>query len=185
MVFDMTLKVVSKAPGVALAAMALLLAGPVNAQVSVGDVSGSPGSTVTIPVNFTKADGFVATGLSVTLGFDTASPIDLAGQKPACTVNPAIMKESTDCAQVLAGVVSFNPANNGLEIPTGEVFTCSFTIPEGATEEDSFDFDVASAIANDVDGNESNISEGSTGGSVSVVLATAAAVLIWRRRRAL
>jgi hypothetical protein len=187
MVLDMTRKMVSKALGFGFAATALLFAGTVNAQsVSVAAASGGVGSTVALEVSFTAAEDFATTGLAVRLGFDSANPINLADTKPACIVNPDIMKDSTDfnflpngcthgtdCVQVLAGVVSFVPANNALEIPSGPVFTCTFTIPEGATEGDTFQFNVDSAIANDVDGLERDVTEASTGGTVTVVLATA------------
>ncbi len=177
------------ASGIAVALLALGLAGSVRAQViDVDDASGHPGDTVEFQVRF-AGGGSGASALRVTLGFDPATPIAARNGKPACAVNPDLMKESTtfgflpsscppgapcpctlgaDCTRVRAVVISFTE-NNQLPIADGVAFTCQFTIPPSAGAGAQFAIDLSSAAAVFPDGAENDISGASQGGVIRVV----------------
>ena len=98
--------------------------------VSVGDVSGTPGSVVAVPVSVDPGDATVA-GAQNDLGYDPAVlTLELRNGRPDCTLNPAIEK-------ILTGTVLADGASLRLivfaltdvdPIPAGVLYTCNFRI---------------------------------------------------------
>ena len=158
---NVTRRISSKVLTVAAAALLLGLgSSTVRAQsITIGNVSGAAGSTVQIPVIWENGAADDASGLTVDLTFEE-SVDSTASMRPACTFNSAVtaVKEASSfsfrppqcaaagtCTQVRAGIISFNPDNNPLPVPEGEIYTCAFTIPSGANEGDTFDFTIAAS----------------------------------------
>ncbi len=170
----------------AAAALLIGVGGIAQAQViDVGDASGQAGTTVQIPVNWDAGAVENASGLTVDIGFGD-HPVDATGtNRPNCTLasavaavktasgfsfRPAQCTVGTTCTAARAGIIDFGD-NNATPVPEGEIYTCSFTIPSGANDGDTFEFSIQAASYVDPDGNETDITEASNGGTVSVVVA--------------
>jgi hypothetical protein len=149
--------------------------------VSVDTVQGRPGSTISFGVRFSGA-GSGANAVATDLAVEQPSGLIGAGNRPACTRNVQINKEATgfafrppgcdpavNCTQVRAGVISLVQENNATPLPDGEVFRCSFTIPQNAPIGGAFNVNVAGASAVFPSGTEQNVTGASQGGQIRVV----------------
>ena len=169
---------------VAAAAVLCFSSGVARGQsIDVGDAEGEAGSQVTFEVSWSAGESG-ASGLTVDIGFGD-HPIDVANNKPACTFSDEVkaVKDSSSfsfrppqctvgstCAAARAGIISFNPDNNPLPVPEGVIYSCTFTIPSEAQENDEFEFtiDLASYIV--PDGTETDVTAASSGGVVRVAV---------------
>jgi hypothetical protein len=181
----LNLKRICGSRALSLAAAAALLgmgSSVAHAQsVQVSCPTGAAGQTVQLAVAFTAAATNTATGLTIDVGF-SGHPVGVASNKPDCIYDPALKSiksgsgfsfrpagctVGTNCSAVRAGIIDFGD-NNATLIPTGALYTCNFTIPEGSAEGSTFQFTVDKASFIIPDGTETDITSASTGCSVNV-----------------
>ncbi len=170
----------------AAAALLIGVGGIAQAQViDIGDVSGAAGSTVQIPVSWDNGSADDASGLTVDIAFAAANSIDPTSAtppKPNCTLAENVRAVKTasgfsyrppqctvgdTCTIARAGIIDFGDFN-ATPVPEGQIYTCSFTIPAGASPTDTFEFTIMNASYIIPDGTETDVTDGSSGGTVSV-----------------
>jgi hypothetical protein len=171
----------------ALAITCLLAGGPAFAQdgaIHIEAGVAAPGESARVELLFDSGE-FTATALVVDIGFDPATPIRPGGDgAPDCTFDADVrrLKESSrvvyrpagcvvgeTCRGARATVLSFNPNNNGLPVPSGLLLTCRVRVPDDVPVGSELPLALEQATLADTSGAERDVTKESEGDVVEVV----------------